>query len=38
VSREGYSGEDALKLLREIDVHLHDGLSTDQQAEVEEKL
>jgi len=38
MARKRYSGEDALKLLREIDVHLHDGLSTDQQAEVEEKL
>ena len=26
MSRKRYSDEDALKLLREIDVHLHDGL------------
>ena len=26
MARKRYSDEDALKLLREIDVHLHDGL------------
>ena len=26
MARKGYSDEDALKILREIDVHLHDGL------------
>ena len=26
MARKRYSDEDALKILREIDVHLHDGL------------
>ena len=40
MARKRYSDEDALKLLREIDVHLHDGLdvvSACRKAEISDK-
>lgn len=40
MARKRYSDEDALKLLREIDVHLHDGLdvvSASRKADVSDK-
>jgi len=40
MARKRYSDEDALKILREIDVHLHDGLdvvSACRKAEISDK-
>ena len=40
MARKRYSDEDALKVLREIDIHLHDGLdvlSACRKAEISDK-